>query len=215
MFFISFNDLDFKFPKSTLMGLKAFKRSYLRSKPNIWMLIHHLHTILATFSAVQEVYYCLLVVSFFTLVRPAEILFLKWKHINFLDCYIWLPWSKNDPYGARTCVTLLNPAFLALKKLASSYNHHPPQNSHVFPIAQSSLNQWLAAKYKLLNLPCYTWYATKHGGATFLALLGWSLPDIKDHGRWKSKASAKIYIHAPIKARSSVATSPKLANTKR
>jgi len=63
---------------------------------------------------------------------------------------------------------------------------------------QSSLNPWLESKCQSLALPHYTWYCLKHGGATFLALSGWSLECIKQHGRWKSVEAARIYIHAPV-----------------
>lgn len=192
---------DFKFNRLSLLCLKSFKRMYLRSKPNIFMPLDHLLAILGTFAPVQEVYFCLLILSFFTLVRPAEILFLQWKHIDIKNKYISLPWSKNDPYGAGTYVRLLPAAMSAINRLTRVYDGVPPQNSLIFPIKQNSLNPWLAAKCAGLGLPTYTWYALKHGGATYLALNGWSLSDICDHGRWKSAASAKIYIHAPVKSK--------------
>lgn len=159
----------------------------------------HLSRIMKEYTVVQNLYFCLIVISFYTLVRPAEILFLRWKHINMKKRYIWLPWSKNNPYGAGTYVRLLPPAYNTFAILAADYDGEPPANNIVFSMKQDSLNKWLQAICTRIGLPPYTWYATKHGGATYFALLGWTLRKIQAHGRWKSKASAKTYIHAPVK----------------
>jgi integrase len=193
------NNIKFQFSKLSSLGLRAYKRLYLRQKPNIWMPVEHLVQIMGTFQEVQLQYYCLLCISFYTLVRPAEILFLKWKHIDFNNKFVTLPWSKNDQFGDGTYVSLLPPALSAFRRLANAYDGMPPPNALIFPIKQDTLNGWLAAKCAQLGLPHYTWYALKHGGATYLALTGWNYRQIMNHGRWKCKASAKVYIHAPVK----------------
>ena len=156
IFWCGFNDCKFQFSKLSVMGLKAFKRLYLHGKPNIWMPVEHLSRIIDTYNPVQDLYYCLLTISFFTLVRPVEILFLHWKHINLLDCFIWLPWSKNNPFGSGTYVTLLEPAYVAFSRLAKAYGALPPQDSIVFNISQSSLNSWLARKCAEVHILIYT-----------------------------------------------------------
>jgi integrase len=157
----------------------------------------HLKLILLSSNPLQIHLYTLLTLCFYTLIRPRETLTLCWKHILLNKKYVHVPLSKNDQFGVGTYVTLLPPALLAISSLSAATNHSP--NDLVFPIRQEVLNPWLQAKCSALNLPLYNWYATKHGGATYLALLGWSLPHIQSHGRWHSKEAAQAYIHAPVR----------------
>jgi integrase len=182
LFWCNIHDIKFQLSKLSSLGLRAYKRHYLRQKPNIWMPVEHLLAIMGSFSEVQLQYFCLLCISFYTLVRPAEIMFLKWKHVNFDNKFVTLPWSKNDPYGEGTYVFLLDPALAAFQRLANAYNGIPLQDELIFPIKQATLNGWLARKCEQLQLPRYTWYALKHGGATYLTLIGWSYRQIMNHG---------------------------------
>jgi integrase len=179
----------------TSLGLRAYRKHYRRSKPPQWYTIDHLNALLSTFNPLQLEHYVLLVASFYTLIRPKEILYLTWETLFLKYKYIWLTLSKTDQEGAGTYVRLLPPAFDALSLLSSSTSHQP--SDKIFPINQATLNPWLEAKCKQANVPSYTWYALKHGGATFLALSGWSISQIQSHGRWKTEAATRTYIHAP------------------
>ncbi len=180
----------------TTLGMRAYRKHYRRSRPPVWFTPEHISALLSTYNALQMHQYVLLVCSFYTLVRPKEILFLRWYTV-FLDKeYAWLPLSKTDQEGAGTYVRLLKPALDALLLLSNSVPHSP--NDLIFPLNQISLNDWLDAKCIAANVPRYTWYALKHGGATHLAVCSWSLSQIQNHGRWKSPATARIYIHAPL-----------------
>jgi len=187
-------------PTNTLtsLGLCAYQKLYKRSKPPVWFTEDQINSILDTFNHLQLHHYALLPVSFYTLVRPREILFLRWHHVFLTKKYIWLPVSKNDQEGAGTYVRLLPPALAALTYLNTNTHHSP--SDLVFPVNQSSLNGWLEAKCSAANVPPYNWYAIKHGGATHLALCGWSIDQIQAHGRWKTREAARVYIHAPILA---------------
>jgi integrase len=178
------------------MGLRAFRKMRRRARPVLWVTVPHLNLLLTLWDPLQIHLWTLLVLSFFTLVRPAEILNMRWRHVFFAQKYIWLPWSKTDPEGDGTYVSLLPPALQALDALYSSSRRPPGPDSFIFPITASSL----ASKCERLHLPTYTWYHLKHGGATYLALLGWPIPRIMLHGRWKVERSARGYIHAPVRA---------------
>lgn len=167
---------------STLLALRAFRRIYKRSREVKWVTLEDLNALLQHWSELQLDYWVLIVLSFFTLVRPAEILFLCWRHIFFEQKYIWLPWAKNDPEGDGTYVRLLPQALEALTRLKDSLAK-PPKSSD---------------KCEKASVGPFTWYHMKHGGATYLALNGWSFARIKDHGRWKSDQAARVYIHAPV-----------------
>ena len=180
----------------TSLGLKAYRRIYLLQKPPLWVPVEHLHALEAAFNPLQLEHYCFLTLSFWSLVRPKEILHLKWHHVFLSKAYMWMPWSKTDQEGRGTYVTLLPPALRCLSLLCISKAH--TQNDPVFLLDQCSLNPWLESKCAALNLPKYNWYALKHGDATQLALLGWPLRKIQQHGRWKTKESARRYIHAPV-----------------
>lgn len=191
-------NLQLDFSPATLMGLRAFRRIYKRSRPVKWVTADDLNALLSLWSDVQLEYWVLVVLSFFTLVRPVEILFLEWSHVFLDKKYLWLPWSKNDPEGDGTYVTLLPQALDALSRHLSALARPPSPTDKVFSVPYASLNPWLASKCARAGIGPYTWYHFKHGGATHLALLGWSFARIKEHGRWKSERSARIYIHAPV-----------------
>ena len=123
---------------------------------------------------------------------------MMWGHVFFKEEYIYLPWSKNDPDGEGTYVTLLPEALHALTRLQDSLRHPPKPADKIFSIPQSSLNPWFAAQCLKARVGPYIWYHLKHGGATHFALLGWSFSKIKRHGRWKSDQAARVYIHAPV-----------------
>ena len=182
----------------TPLGLRAYRKLYKRTKPPAWFTEEQIQTLLQNFNPLQLHHYALLPVSFYTLVRPREILFLRWQHIFLDKKYIWLPISKTDQEGNGTYVRLLPPALSALLYLHENTAHTP--NDLVFPVNQASLNGWLEVKCKAANVPPHNWYAIKHGGATFLALAGWSLDQIQAHGRWKTCEAARVYIHAPLLA---------------
>ncbi len=181
-----------------LLALKAFKRIYKRSRPVRWVTVEDLTRLLSFWQDVQLPYWTLLILSFYTLVRPQEILSMKWAQVFFAEKYIYLPWSKNDPDGEGTYVRLLPQAFDALSRLYHSHNTPPNPSSRIFHMPQTALNPWLSATCKLASVGPYTWYHLKHGGATHLALSGWTFAQIKNHGRWKSDQAARIYIHAPV-----------------
>lgn len=185
-------------PPVTLMSLKAFKRLYQRSRPAQWVTLEDLQKLLSLWQDVQLPYWTLLVLSFYTLIRPAEILNILWKQVFFSEEYIYLPWSKNDPDGHGTYVKLLPQALSALKQLRDSLPGLPVPNSRIFSMPQSSLNPWLSSQCQKAKVGPFTWYHLKHGGATHFALLGWSFSKIKRHGRWKSDQAARLYIHAPV-----------------
>ena len=130
--------------------------------------------------------------------RPAEILQIVWGYVFLEEKYIYLPWSKNDPEGEGTYVTLLPEALSALVQLKDSLRTPPNCGVKVFSIPQSSLNPWFAAQCLKAQVGPSTWYYLKHDGATHFALLGWSFGRIKRHGQWKSDQAARVYIHAPV-----------------
>ena len=182
----------------TTLGLRAYRKLYKRSKPPVWFTENQITLLLSNFTHLQLHHYALLPVSFYTLVRPREILFPRWQHVFLDKKYIWLPISKNNQEGAGTYVRLLPPALNALNYLYNNTSHAP--SDLVFPLSQSSLNSWLEIKCHAANVPPYNWYAIKHGGATHLALCGWSLDQIQAHGRWKTREAARVNIHAPLLA---------------
>lgn len=186
------------FSPLVLMGLKAFKRLYKRQRPVLWVTLPDLHALLDHWSELQLPFWVLLVLSFFTLVRPVEILHLKWAHIFLKERYIYLPFSKNDPEGEGTYVRLLPLALQALERLRGSLKSPPKASDLAFDIPQDHLNSWLKVQCNKAGVGPYTWYHLKHGGATHFALEGWSFAKIKAHGRWKSDQAARVYIHAPI-----------------
>jgi len=180
----------------TSLGLRAYRKHYRHSRPPVWYTTDHLTALFSNFTLLQIHHYVLLALSFYTLIRPKEILAIKWQHLFLDKKYIWLPSSKTDQEGQGQYVHLLPPAHHAIATLYSCTSHNP--HELIFPICQSQLNDWLHSKCQAANIPFFTWYALKHGGATYLALCGWSLKRITLHGRWKSKETAKIYIHAPL-----------------
>jgi integrase len=182
----------------TSLGLRAYRKNYRRTRPPQWFTTDHINSILSTFTPLQLHQYVLLIASFYTLIRPKEILYLTYANLFLKEKYIWLTLSKTDQEGAGTYVKLLPPALDALTFLAKSIPHTPQDK--IFPINQATLNPWLESKCKHVNVPTYTWYALKHGGATYLALSGWSINQIKNHGRWKTEVATRTYIHAPIHA---------------
>lgn len=182
----------------TSLGLRAYRKHYKLTRPPVWYTVQDLNTLLSTISPLQLHHSTLLTLSFYTLIRPKEILHLKWSNAFLEHQYIWLTYSKTDQEGAGTYVKLLPPALNALNTLSTAVSHSP--SDLIFPINQSTLNDWLITKCKQANVPQYTWYALKHGGATFLALSGWTLAQIQAHGRWKTTKAALIYIHAPLLA---------------
>lgn len=198
LFWCKLNNIQFEVSPLTRLGMQGYKRIKDRIRPIMWVPIQHLLIILRNRHAVNGVYYDLCAISFFTLVRPAELLILRWKNVFFKDRYIWMPWSKNDPNAHGTFVTLLQPAFLAFRRIYSDLARAPDPEDLVFDLPQTSFNPWLKAVCARLQLPPYTWYHFKHGGATWLAIKGWPLSKIQAHGRWKSDQSAKVYIHAPV-----------------
>ena len=183
---------------TVLMGLRAFKRLYKRQRPVLWVKMHELQALLNLWTEVQLPFWVLLTLSFFTLVRPAELKALKWGHIFIPEKYIYLPWSKNDPDGEGTYVHLLPLALQAVCRLRESLPTPPAPTQLVFDLPKDRLNRWLKSQCEKAQVGPFTWYHLKHGGATFLALQGWSFTKIKAHGRWKSDQAARIYIHAPI-----------------
>lgn len=199
LFWAKLEDITLCFSPTILLGLRAFKRLYKRQREVLWVTIQDLNSLLALWSEVQLPHWVLLTLSFFTLVRPSEILHIKWGEIFLPEKYVYLPWSKNDPEGNGTYVTLLPQAHEALSRLLQSLPRPPHKKELVFPeMDLSKMNSWLESQCTKAGLPHYTWYHLKHGGATYLALLSWSFERIRRHGRWKSEASAKLYIHAPV-----------------
>ena len=162
------------------------------------MKLHELKALLQFWQDLQIEHWTLLVLSFFTLVRLAEILDIVWRHVFLEEKYVYLPWSKNDPEGEGTYVTLLPEALDALVRLKESLRFPPEPSAKIFSIPQSSLNPWFAAQCAKAHIGPYTWYHLKHGGATHFTLLSWSFSHIKRHGRWKSDQAARVYIHAPV-----------------
>lgn len=198
VFWAKLEGIDLQLPQITLMALKAFKRLYKHSRPVLWVTIQDLKRLVHFWQEVQLPYWTLLVLSFFTLIRPIEILNIKWKQIFFPEKYIYLPWSKNDPDGEGTYVKLLPWALEVLTRLRESLPRPPAPTDIVFPLPATSLNPWLKSQCQKAGVGPFTWYHLKHGGATYFALCGWKFADIKAHGRWKSDQSARVYIHAPV-----------------
>ncbi len=198
VFWAKLENFPLNFSSLPLMSLKAFKRIYKRSRPVRWVTVEDLARLLKFWQDVQLPFWTLLILSFFTLVRPQEILNMKWSQVFFAERYIYLPWSKNDPDGEGTYVRLLPQAFDALSRLYNSYRIPPNPTSHIFHMPPTALNPWLASVCKSASVGPYTWYHLKHGGATHFALSGWTFQQIKNHGRWKSDQAARIYIHAPV-----------------
>lgn len=186
-----------EFSPLVLMGLRAFKRLYKRQRQVVWVTLQDLQSLLEHWSELQLSFWVLLVLAFFTLVRPAELRKLKWAHVFLPEKYIYLPWSKNDPEGEGTYVRLLPLAHDALSRLRESLPRPPARSQRVFELPKDHLKDWLNAQCLKAKVGPYTWYHFKHGGATYLALEGWSFAKIKAHGRWKSDQAARIYIHAP------------------
>lgn len=199
LFWAKMENITLSFSPQVLMALKAYKRLYKRQRQVKWVTLPDLQALLDLWQDVQLHYWVLLIMSFYTLVRPAEILHMKWGHMFLKEKYIYLPWSKNDPEGEGTYVTLLPLALEALTRLKNSLARPPSPVDTVFPLPPDSLNPWLASQCEKAGVGPYTWYHLKHGGATFLALKGWSFERIKAHGRWKSDVAARLYIHAPTK----------------
>eukprot|EP00026_Physarum_polycephalum_P011926 Phypoly_transcript_12176.p2 GENE.Phypoly_transcript_12176~~Phypoly_transcript_12176.p2 ORF type:complete len:227 (-),score=29.67 Phypoly_transcript_12176:61-741(-) len=199
-FWAKLEAVPLNFDPTILMALHGFKRIYKRQKPARWVTLSDLQALLNLWSEVQLTNWTLLVVSFFTLVHPAEILSLAWGHLFFQEKYIYLPWSKNDPEGEGTYVTMLDPVLEVLTRYRASLPSNPVATDLVFPsINQATLNNWLDSVCKHAGVGPYTWYHLKHGGATHFAIQGWSFERIKAHGRWKSDTAARLYIHAPTK----------------
>ena len=180
------------------MGLRAFKRIYKRQRPVQWVTLADFEKILENWSELQLPFWVMFILAFYTLVRPVEIRRLEWGHVFLAQKYIYLPFSKNDPEGEGTYVRLLPRALEALVRLQNSLPRPPASKQLVFEISKDYLNAWLRAQCEKCDVGPYTWYHLKHGGATFLALEGWSFAQIKAHSRWKSDQAARIYIHAPI-----------------
>eukprot|EP01113_Clastostelium_recurvatum_P013643 TRINITY_DN17283_c0_g1_i1.p4 TRINITY_DN17283_c0_g1~~TRINITY_DN17283_c0_g1_i1.p4 ORF type:complete len:151 (+),score=24.23 TRINITY_DN17283_c0_g1_i1:1086-1538(+) len=123
---------------------------------------------------------------------------LQWQHVNFERGYLWIPISKNDPNAVGTYVTLFPSVLASLRRYRATLPPNLPPTTKLFSIHKSVVNPWLKRICTDLQLPPYTWYSFKHGGATWLALCGWTLPMITTHGRWKSKHMALVYIHCPV-----------------
>jgi integrase len=120
LFWANTQCIPLNFPPDILLSLHAFKRLYKRKREVLWVTVSDLNSILAQWSEVQLPHWVLLTLSFFTLVRPSEILHIKWGEIFLPEKYIYLPWSKNDSEGNGTYVTLLPQAHKALSRLRSS-----------------------------------------------------------------------------------------------
>jgi integrase len=196
-FWCTINRVDFTIWDYTRKGMQGYQRGYLRQKESLWVTIKDFEKMMDLYSLVQIEWFALLVVSFYTLVHPSELLDITWKNVDFVNSYLTIPWSKNDQEKKGTYVRLLPPALLALQILAEYIGHTPPY-SKIFCMEVSQLNPWFQSICKRALVQPYNWYALKHGGATYFAICGWTLKEITVHGRWKSKKSAKAYIHAPV-----------------
>lgn len=197
LFFCKLNNIPVNLPPLTRLELRGFKRAYIRSKPTLWVTPEDLNKLLALWSPLQVHYFACLVLSYFTIVRPHELLAITWRDIDWTYKHITLPISKNDPLARGTFVRLVPQALSALQELCSIRTPNPEES--VLPINYEQLNPWLASKCKAAGIRTYNWYALKHGGATYFALCGWTLKRITQHGRWKSEESARVYIHAPVR----------------
>jgi integrase len=182
----------------TLLALKAFKKVRSRSTPTLWIPYAHLQLLLNSYTPLQIAFFTLIIFSFFTLIRPSEALAIRWSDVNFQHNYVTLQISKTDQLGKGTHVRLLKQARAALNRLFLFPKTHPAPSDFVFPIKLSTLNPWFKTLCGSSDLPPYTWYSLKHGGATHFALLGWNIQKITNHGRWKNPNSARVYIHAPL-----------------
>ena len=72
-----------------------------------------------------------------------------------------------------------------------------PAGGLVFPFSYDQLRGHFKQALVDLGLsPTFVPHSLRHGGATELRLLGWTLETIMERGRWASSASAKRYIQA-------------------
>lgn len=196
LFFCKLNGLTPNTPPLTRLALRGYKRSYINSKPVLWVKFDEIKAILALWSPLQAHFFTCLILSFFTLVRPHELLAITWKDVDWQHRHVQLPISKNDPFSRGTFVHLLPTAYNALLNIRPQ---NPNPDQPVLLINYNQLNPWLSSKCKAARVTDYNWYALKHGGATYFALIGWTLSRIQQHGRWKSPESARVYIHAPVR----------------
>jgi integrase len=114
------------------------------------------------------------------------------KHV-FSDAAICF---RNTKTGPLQSVLVLNPAVASLLRFAL-IGKKP--DDFLFPSTTkdraASFRKALTAACVALGLsPDYKTHSCRHGGATFLFLIGWAIADIKIRGRWKSDKSVEHYI---------------------
>lgn len=178
-----------------LSGLN--KDSDKRSKPQQPVPLDHLNQIkkrispssnlLPTATAVILIFQCIL--------RPGDVLQLRWSHIDFERRTLASTNSKTNKHGKLELIELREDSAEWLLDLYLA-SREPETSSLVFDLPQ------LAASVKTLckrvGIPDYTPYGFRHGGTTHLAKMGWSLDRIMRQGRWAVASSAKKYIHSGV-----------------
>jgi hypothetical protein len=102
---------------------------------------------------------------------------------------IRLPKTKT---GANQWVTVLDDDIAALLRLLVEES-----DDVMFPFTSSDFREVFKSTCAQLGLSrLYVPHSLRHGGATRLHLLGWSIEDILLRGRWMSHKSARRYIQA-------------------
>lgn len=109
---------------------------------------------------------------------------------SYRGCAIRL---ANTKTGRNQFVTVLDPRVrLLLRALVAS----TPPGRPLFPFSASSFRSIFRAAVDSLGLPRFVPHSLRHGGATRLALSGWSVENIAQRGRWASTTSARHYIQS-------------------
>eukprot|EP01027_Heterolobosea_sp_BB2_P019388 GEZU01027210.1.p1 GENE.GEZU01027210.1~~GEZU01027210.1.p1 ORF type:complete len:207 (-),score=36.72 GEZU01027210.1:369-989(-) len=137
-----------------------------------------------------------LITTFYSLLRTSELLNHHWKDIKLSQRLIFISKSKLDKYNTGVDVRMLKPVHQVLPQLATLRPANADPADRVFNFATSDLNSTLKSCLAQLGVKSrYTWHCLRHGGATTMHDLGFSIQGILIHGRWKDILSCHRYTH--------------------
>jgi integrase len=124
--------------------------------------------------------------------RHEEILHVKWKHINFEDEYIHIPYAKNRNLNKAMMPTSMIEILLSIKPAAvGEYVVCRPNGSKI----KTFKKIWPRFMRTVDGVPQCTPHALRHSFATALIRNGADLLSVMKAGRWESLKMVQRYAH--------------------